>query len=132
MNVSQELRAAIIRTLDADNIVKGLVTAIYDDVPPTAQMPYVSWGPEQFLNDDSDCIEGFQVTLQIDVWTREIGYGKCSQITQAIRDSLHHRLITLSNNALVDIEVEQMQHLRDQDNRIRHGIVTMTAFVELE
>ena len=131
MNASHELRKAIITALNAHAPLMAIVTKVYDDVPPNAVFPYVSWGPEQWINDDADCQEALEGSLQIDVWSKEIGYRQCSEITDAVRKALNHAPITLADNALVDLEVEQIRHMKDADERVRHGVVTIKAMVEV-
>src|SRR5688500_11924265 len=45
---------------------------VYDFVPTEPEFPYVSLGPDQVVSDDADCITGFEITLQIDAWSRAV------------------------------------------------------------
>lgn len=128
---SFELQAMVVARLKAFSGLSALIgSRVYDDVPETAAFPYVSWGPEQALQDDADCIEGFNVSLQIDAWSRATGQGESKKIAEQVRLALHNYGGSLTDNALVSIEHTSTQFLRDPDGKTSHAVIEFSAFIE--
>lgn len=126
-----ELQGAIVGRLKADAGVIALVgTRIYDPVPSTQTFPYVSFGPRDSLSDDADCITGFEITMQIDAWSRTSGFKEALQIADAVRTCLAGYEFTLTVNAAVLFEHRVTRTFRDPDGITSHAALTFTGFVE--
>lgn len=141
MDASYELILAAITKLRATTAVTALVgTKIYDRVPekqdgtPNVTSPYVSMGPTTTIPDDYDCVDGEEITFQIDAWSWGGGeaYGSVEvrKISDAIKRALHDADLTLANNALVTIRHELTRILRDPDGITNHAAIQFTATVE--
>lgn len=124
------LQRAIVTALKADATCKALVDVrIYDDVPPSAPFPYVSIGPGQSIPNDADCIIGFDVFQQIDVWSREIGYDECKTIAEAVRAALHN--IEFSQDGVTfEIQHQFTNYNPDPDGTTRHGVLSFRAQID--
>lgn len=128
---SLDLQKAVIATLKADASVTALVgQRIYDQVPPNATFPYVSWGPDQVLADKADCQNGFEVFAQIDVWSRAPGKPEAKRIAGAVRAALDDAELTLDDHALLLLEHVQTRHLIDPDGSTKHSIVELRALAD--
>lgn len=128
---SLELQGAIVARLKNVSAVQALIgTRIYDPVPIGATFPYVSLGPDDLISDDADCITGFEITVQIDVWSRQPGFKEAKQISDAVREALHDYDFNLSVNASVLFEHRITRNLRDPDGLTNHAVMTFTGFVE--
>jgi hypothetical protein len=128
---SLELQGAIVARLKADGAVQALVgQRIYDPVPPAATFPYLSLGADDVISDDADCITGFEITVQIDAWSRQPGFKEVKQIGDAVRVALHDYDFTLSVNASVLFEHRVTRNMRDPDGLTNHAAITFTGFVE--
>jgi hypothetical protein len=108
---------------------------VYDSVPAsngkiTAAFPYVSLGPWDEISNDADCIDGFDITMQIDVWSRKPGFPECQQITDLVRKALNDETVNLSDNALVTFNHRTTRIFRDPDGLTSHGAITFEMFVE--
>ena len=126
-----ELQGVIVSVLKSDPDMISLVQGrIYDRVPETRQFPYVSYGPSDDFEDDADCIEGSNLTVQLDAWSREVGFPEAKRICNAMRNALHNRDLQLTDNALVLIECRGVRVMRDPDGLTSHGIVEINAFIE--
>jgi len=131
-----ELQGRIAALLKADPTLSSLIEGrVYDNVPSaagqvTAKFPYVSFGPSDELSDDADCIDGFEVTMQIDVWSRAVGFPECRRIVDAVRKALPEDGILLADNALVTFNHRISRIFRDPDGKTSHGAMTFEAFVE--
>ena len=131
MDPDLELQGAIVQLLKADAGVAALVAdRVYDNVPKAPVFPYITFGSVDTGTDDAECITGFEIFVQLDVWLREIGFPECKRINNAVRKALHDADITLSTNALVFLEHRRTQTLRDPDGLTSHGAMTFEASVE--
>lgn len=126
-----ELQGAIIAALKAAPDVVALVgPRIYDTVPDNPVFPYVSYGPVDILADDADCIETQDVFIQIDTWSRAVGFPEVKRLNDAVRAALHQNDLALPVNALVLLQHRQTRTLRDPDGLTSHGAISLEAFVE--
>lgn len=132
MSLSVQLQQMIYDRLRAHGGVDALVAGrIYDRVPETAEFPYVSFGPSDTIEDDSQCITGEIETLQIDCWSRHSGgFRDCKRLTGAVKGALHLYDGQLSEDALVALRVTNLRHFRDPDGQTSHGVVTVQAIME--
>ena len=94
---SLELQQAIVAALKADAALVALVTGIYYQPPHGAVKPYVSLGPEDWVSDDADCIQGYEGAVQIDVWSATVGKPEAKRIANAVQDVLHGAELALDD-----------------------------------
>lgn len=118
------------RILDRiDKVVNGAaVTPVKD-----ADFPYMSFGPSDVVEDDSECVTGVVETIQLDVWSRYTGgYQECKNACAAIKKSLHlpTDAADLGINALVELRVNDIRYFADSDGLTRHGVVIVQAIME--
>lgn len=139
-----ELRLAALNKLRQVAALTAIVgTKIYDRVPekqvagqlvPDVASPYISLGAATAISDDADCIDGLEVTFQVDGWSWGSGLAyssvQASQIAGEIRKALHDVELELSVNALVSIRHELTRILRESDGITNHAVVQFTALVE--
>lgn len=122
------LQGAIVTALKADTAIRALcgappATRIYDAVPPAPTFPYVSVGDGQVLGDDTeDCGDGSEVNIQVDAWSRAVGYPEVKQIAAAVRSALK-AIPMLSGFTVSVVEFQQCQYLRDPDGLTRHAAI---------
>jgi len=135
---AHELQLAIVAQLKGDAAVTALVAQrVYDDVPSETQRasrtggswPYVSMGPSDETSDNADCIDGFEITVQIDVWSQDVGYPEARRIADAVRRALKTDL-DLTDNAMVSFEHRVTRYLPDPNPLVRRAAMTFTALVE--
>lgn len=137
MDASYELEAAIIAALRTDTAVSSFVDSrVYDRVPvdPEPDYPYISIGPSDSVQDDAECIEAQEITIQIDCWSNgpgeAFGTAEVRKLSGAVRKALHGEDFTLTDNALVMIEHRTTRIMRDEDGVTNHAAITFSAFVE--
>lgn len=136
-DASYELQRAIIARIKGDTAVAELIEArVFDRVPRdangkiTADFPYVSWGPEQDIPESYDCIDGSEIALQLDVWSRDPGYMEAKRIADRIKRALDNADIQLAENALVYLVYDGRNVLRDPDGVTSHVAIRFRAGVE--
>lgn len=128
---SLELQGAIVSRLKSFAPVTAVVgSRVYDVVPSEAAFPYVSLGPADETSDDADCLTGFEVSLQVDCWSRAVGFPEVKALCDAVRQALHNYEPSLSSNALVSLTHRQTRVFRDSDGLTSHAAMTFEAIVE--
>jgi hypothetical protein len=131
MDPDLEMQGLIVQTLKADPAIVALVgPRVYDTIPDNPVFPYVSYGPVDTLQDDADCIGTQNLFIQLDAWSRAVGYPEVKKIADAVRDALHDKDLALTINALVVLQHRQTRTLRDPDGLTSHSAISLEAFVE--
>lgn len=130
---SLEIQGLIVSTLNANAAVMALVNGVYDSVPENpwgTKLGYISLGPEDNNVDDADCVNGWEMFHQIDVWSRKPGRVHAKQICAAVKAAFHHANLTLTDNALVSIECVFERILKDPDQQTTHGVMQFRIAAE--
>jgi len=125
------LQKALVAKLTADPTITGMVgTRVYDAVPMDATKPYVSFGPFQMLPEHGDCLDGGETFIQLDAWARGPDTVEAKRLGAAIAICLDETALTLDNNRLVLLEIDQTQYLRDPDGITAHCVVSLRALTD--
>jgi len=128
---SLELQGAIVARLKASAGLTALVSGrVYDAVPSTPLFPYITVGEGDETSDDVDCVDGFEISLDIDVWSRAVGFPEAKRISDEVRKALKTPDLTIPTNALVYFRHRQTRFLRDPDGLTSHAVMTFEAFAE--
>lgn len=144
MEPTYELMLAALNKLRQTTALTAMVgTKIYDRVPEKqvngqivadVASPYVSFGPATVISEDIDCIDGLEVTFQLDAWSWGAldAYSSIEvrKIAGIIRKALHKAELTLNDNAFVLIRHELTRILRDSDGITNHAAIQFTAIIE--
>jgi hypothetical protein len=127
------LQKAIRDKLLASSDVVALVgQRIYDRIPNDPDYPYISIGPAQTFAEDAECIEGFEVFQQIDIWSQKPGFPEEKEIAGAARVAIHRVDLSLDGFVLVEIEHRVTRHMRDPDGLTSHGAIEFRAMIETD
>jgi hypothetical protein len=128
---SLELQGAIVTRLKGVAGVTSLIRQrVYDTVPANPTFPYVTVGPMVELSDDADCIKGFDITFDINVWSRAVGFPEAEKISDAVRIGILEPELTLADNALVYLQHRQNVFSRDPDGLTNRARMSFEAFAE--
>ena len=131
MDPDLELQGAIVTALKADPVLQTLIgQRVYDQPPDNPQFPYVTYGPTDSIEDDADCIQTQDIFVQLDAWSRAVGYPEVKKIADAVRDALNDRDLPIQVNALVVLQHRQTRTLRDPDGLTSHAAISLEAFIE--
>jgi len=126
-----ELQGAIVAALKADPGVTALIAGrVYDSVPSNAVFPYVSYGPSDSTSDDAECLTAFSIFVQLDAWSRGVGFPEVKKIADAVRRALHDAPLVLPTNAMVYVRHEQTRTSRDPDGLTSHAAMSFESVVE--
>lgn len=132
MSISVALQTAVYEALSNDEAVQSLVgDQVFDGVPTKAGFPRITFGPTDTQHNDLVEISARTETLQLDVWSRDKGrLRECKSICDAVRSALHLADLSISEGALVSVQVESLRVFRDKDGKTAHGVVTVRAELE--
>lgn len=128
---SLPLQLAIVAKLKGAGAITSLVaTRIYDVAPTAPQFPYITLGDDQVLPDKADCIDGTEVFLQIDAWSRAPGYPEAKRIAAAVVAALDDQVLTVTGYTVIVFELQTVNYLRDPDGQTRHAALTFHALLQ--
>jgi hypothetical protein len=129
---SLPLQKALIDTMITDPSLFVLVEGRVYDAVPTKNLifPYISLGPFQLLPEHGDCLDGGEAFIQVDAWSIGPKTVQAKQIGAAIAQCLDEAALTLDNNRLVLLEIDQTQYLRDPDGITAHCVVSLRALTD--
>lgn len=125
-----ELRNAVYAAMIAYSPLTARA-GVYDEVPPGSldvRLPYISLGPMNYTSELIDCIDGGEIMLQVDAWSKEPGQAEVAILAGLVRDSLKGFFPELSDNALVEFTYDRTDYIRDGE--IKHASIRFMAIVE--
>lgn len=105
---------------------------VYDDVPPSAQEPYVAIGditavPGEMVHDEDE-----DLTITLHVWSIYRGRKECREIMGRIKAALHNAHLTVSGWHVASLRQVMAEDFMDADGRTRHGVVRLRALLQPE
>lgn len=127
MMLGEQLQKAIYAALTAAPAVAS--GAVYDDVPENAGYPRVTIGEEQVLDDGTACSDGWEVFVDINVWSRTVGFIEAKQIA-AIVDARIRAIDTVADFTVIDVSLSEQQRLRDPDGKTRRVACTYRFLID--
>lgn len=92
---------------------------------------YATVGPVTGAPVDAECSAADEVTLQLDLWFPNRDEAGCRAAVARLRRLLHDTELPLVTNALATLEVALTRVLTDPDQITLHGVVQLTATIEL-
>lgn len=127
------LQVAIVQRLLAVPEVTALVGSRVLDMPkPDTTCPFVSIGASDATWVEHGCYRMQTETVQIDVWSEATdGKRECKIVTDAVANALHLAEIEPATGALALLQVVLVRVMEDPDGRTTHGVVQVTAEVEV-
>jgi hypothetical protein len=125
---SLALQGAIVAALKAIGSPAG--ANVFDRVPDSNPFPRITVGGGQSVPVDEDCYEGTESTIQIDAWSREVGYPQVKQIASAVRGRLHNGDLTLTGHTLELMKIESITYERDSDGLTSRARIQLRALTQ--
>lgn len=123
---TKSLRAGLIAALkgktDAGN-------SIFDKVMPGV-FPRISLTSWQAITDDPDCVLGYTVYAQIDVYSNLDQMAAVEDIADQITKIVHTTNITTPDHNLISLRVSDANFSRETDNTICRARMTLRAYLE--
>lgn len=128
MSADLALQAFAVERLRAD--VPALDGRVFDRVAPAPAFPYASLGGWQVIQDDADCIAGFEIYFDVHVWSRLPGRVEAAGIASVVAGVLHRAEADLPDYGLVVMTHRDTRYLDDPDGLTTHAVVTFRALIE--
>src|SRR5690349_18014040 len=96
------LQQAIFAQLSNDPATTAALggTRIYDDVPPRAEFPFVTFGISSERDWSTGTDQGFEHAVSLHVWSRGHGRKEAEAIVSAVREALHDHSLALTGHRL--------------------------------
>lgn len=131
---SDVLHRAMRETLAGAPAVAGFVAGrIYDYVPKGSDppLPYIVFGAFQVLDDGAGCIDGAEVFVTLDVWSRDQRSIEAKRICAAVARTLNDADLDLgAEHRLVEMMHQSSNVFLDADGLTSHGVVTFRVLTE--
>jgi hypothetical protein len=123
--LAEPLHEAIEAALRASTALEAATATpfpLFTVVPTNQSPPYIVIGDDQLLGDDTDCADGAEAFVTVNVWTKpNPPQGQsCRTICDLIRDILNAPL-DVDGHEVVDWQVESLNFITDTDGST-HGI----------
>lgn len=130
-----EIQTLLYQTLTGHPPLMALVDGVYDRIPDSpfgAKQAYVSFGASDMNPMDPEGLVMEERSVQIDVWSRKVGFPECHKICAEVKAALHlNEDIQLTDNALVEIQLEFERVFRDPDGLTSHGVLQFRIDIEV-
>lgn len=129
MRAGRALRRAVMDRLIAQ--VPDLGGRVYDKSTETDAYPYVTLGPSYWTDASVECIEGRDITLQVDVWCSggpSAGKGNAEDVVDDVATALNgwmDQVAVTAHPARVT-----MVRVMDDPNGCVHGVVQVEVMAE--
>lgn len=127
------LRVAIFNAVRGDTGVQALIgdpARLFDDVPPGAAFPYVTFGEASETDWSTATETGTEHALTLEVWSKYEGHKEAISILDALESALHHAALTLTGHALINLQVLGKDMTRDPDRPLARGALHLRAVTE--
>ena len=125
---SLDLQKAIVAALKASGELAALVgTRIYDQPPANAVKPYVSLGPEDWIEADGVGILAYAGAVQIDAWSIASGKPEAKRIANAVQNALHQAPLVLDTAQLVLLAHRVTRYFTEGDGITKHAALDFRA-----
>ena len=126
-----EILAATVAALKAETSLTAIISdRVYDRAPQTVVYPFVQVAELQLIADDAECVDGFEVYIDIHAWSRSYGSPEVRRICSAVHTALSSNFLTLSSFVMVETRHDSTRVLSDPDGETSHGIITFRALVD--
>jgi hypothetical protein len=127
-----EVQKALFAALSGNAPLVALLggAKVYDDVPRSAALPYITFGQSTLRDWSTGTDAGFEHLITLHVWSSVNGDREAHQIISAIRDCLHDVALPVASHRLINLRFEFSDLVRDPDGETSHGIVRYRAVTE--
>lgn len=134
-SLSGEIAAAIHNRLTTDpaltNILGDPVRA-YDDVPPGAAFPYLTYGPLKVSDEGGDLVGLCRHNITLHVWSKYAGRQETFDILDAVAATLEASPLSLPSGHVSLAIIPFIDVLRAPDAKSRHGLLRLILYTEPE
>jgi hypothetical protein len=105
---------------------------VFDDVPTSDPFPRITLGEGQTIGDFQDCRDGSEVFIELNVWSRKVGFPEAKTIASQARTILNDADLDLDGHVRDLMEFQDTVYSRDPDGRTRRARMTLRALTQPE
>ncbi|MBK9077729.1 MAG: DUF3168 domain-containing protein [Hyphomicrobium sp.] len=126
------LQKAVFETLTAHAGVTSVLGGprVYDEVPPRADFPYLTFGQTTERDWSTGTEGGSEHILTLHVWSRARGRKETDDVMAATEAALHDAVLTLDGHRLINLRHESSDARREADGETYHGVARYRAVTE--
>ncbi|MFD2206636.1 DUF3168 domain-containing protein [Kiloniella antarctica] len=124
-DASWEVQKAIYTKLKTD-----LSINVYDNVPSSAQTPYVTIGDDTASDDSTKTDDGQQITLTIHAWSDYAGRKQVKELGAEIYAALHKQPLPVAGFDVREVRWVFGDTIREPDGHTYHGVQRFRVFVQ--
>ena len=121
------LQQTIFQTLTADGTLMAMVTGVFDHVPQASEYPFITIGESQIRDFSNVEKQGTEAQTSIRVFSREAGRKESALIMERITHLLHHAILTISGQSLVDCRFLSSNIALENDGATHRGTLTFSV-----
>lgn len=127
-----ELQKAIFAALSADATLVGLLAGakVYDQAPPHAGFPYITFGRTSIYDWSTGTESGVEQLFTLHVWSKAKGRNEALQIMDRIHVLLDDAALPMAGQDLVSLRQEFAEARFDDDLMLYHGLLRFRATIE--
>lgn len=134
MGYETAVQTVIFQRLKNDTTLQAMITDVYDSIPETATLPYVTVGEDVITEADTADTLGVLASITVHVWT-DTGGGKrgrsqAKQIQGAIYNALHRANLTAEGYRIFASDFVNSQSFKDADGLSWHGVQTFNLLID--
>lgn len=135
MSFEIAVQKAVYQALTANLDIIAQSIPVYDDVPQpetveNSDYPYITIGEDNHNSIDTDTENMNQVSIVVNVWSRESGRKQTKEIQGYIYDALHRARLSQAGYNFVNIMQDNSSSFYDADGITRHGVQTFNLIIE--
>ena len=125
-----DVQLKMYEVLNSNEQLKSMVTGVYDYVPESTVVPYVTFGHMLSSADGSKTDSGEKITITLDVWSEGKGRKQTVLIMQMIEEILEDN-IQLDNSFLISQKITNRE-VWEESYGLYHGTVETEFQIEWE
>ena len=127
-----EVQRALYVELAADGVLMGMLTGVYDAVPPQTVFPYLVIGDGTATIRAADAVTVTDCRLQLHVWSAPSGRKTVLAILNRLHALLHLGTLPLDGLQLVSLRTDQATVMLADQGVDMHGMLTILVTVAEE
>jgi hypothetical protein len=109
--------------------------ALFSDVPEVegdddSYFPYISFGPDVAAPWNTKSSLGAEVSVQIDIWSRQSDFTEAKAIASLVYDRLERQPLTIAGAHHVTTDIQSITTALDPDGRTRRALILMTVIYD--
>lgn len=115
---------ALVARPELTALIGGAKPRVYDSVPATAVLPYVTIGEDTVTTDYEAGADFSDCNPSIHVWSAGPGWPETKRIVAQVRAALETQL-SLDGFTVCEFELQDVQYLPLDEDNTRHAVVQM-------